>query len=219
MVHSGSRNVGKQICGQEIALTAAQPESAPKKAEPAPAYQGDNTMVIAQLQALINKRTHVKKNGELQMRSLVSSLSDRDRMFLYTGNTKDNAATALLLNLLLTSLGSWVQGDTSGALTEISLAISGAAAMISDAGYYDYYGYWVEPGGLYYAGAALLVLDLVYMCVRPFQFQKLWNQKLAEALRVPYVAILDPQDNRLRLEAGNRGLDWRFDVNLVSIGY
>jgi hypothetical protein len=65
----------------------------------------------------------------------------------------------------------------------------------------------------------LLVLDVVYMCVRPFQFQKLWNQKLAEVLRVPYVAILDPRENRLRIEASDRGLDWRFGVNLVSIGY
>jgi TolB-like protein len=214
-----ARNVGKQICGQEIVLAEAQPKPEPKKAEPAPDYQSDNSMAIAQLQELIKKRTHMKKGGVLQMQSMVASLSNQDRMFLYTTNTKDNAAMALLLNLLITSAGSWVQGDVSGALNEITLALSGAAAMISNAGYYDYYGYWVEPSGLYYAGVALLVLDVVYMCVRPFKFEKQWNQKLAEVLRVPYVAILDPQDNSLRIETSHKGQDWRFGVSLVSIGY
>jgi len=217
-----ARNVGKQICGQEIALAVVQPETAPKKAEPAPTYQGDNTMAIAQLQALINNRTHIKKNGVLQMQGLIASLSDLDRMFLYTSNTKDNAGTALLLNLLLPSLGSWMQGDSLGALTELTLALSGIIAMAN--GYTEVYDFdtmqWVnEPNDYFYSGVAILALDVIYMCVRPFQFQKQWNQKLAEMLRVPYVSVLDPKDNRLRIEASDRGLDWRFDVNLVSIGY
>jgi hypothetical protein len=157
----------------------------------------------------------------MQMMPLVAQLSEQQRMMLYTSNRKDNAVTGLLLNLLITSLGSWVQGDVSGALIELSLALSGAVSMVSGVTeYYDYWGYYYyEYSGLFYVGLAVLITDVVYMCVRPFQFVRQWNKNLATILNVPYLAVLDPKGNTFSLVPTGEGVDWRFGLNLVSIQY
>jgi TolB-like protein len=214
-----ARTVGKQISGQEIVVAEAEKKVEEKKAEaPKPAVEG-STLAVAQLQELIRTRTHMKKDGPARMLPLAQQLSDQQRMMLYTSNRKDNAVTGLLLNLLVTSLGSWVQGDVSGALIELSLAVSGAVMMISGAPGYDYYGYYEEPTTGYYIGLTVLITDVVYMCVRPFSFQKQWNQKLAVVLNVPYLAILDPRESTFSLVPTSDGVDWRFGLNLVSIEY
>jgi hypothetical protein len=176
---------------------------------------------VAQVQELIRTRTHMKKDGAVRMLPLVSQLSEQQKMMLYTSNRKDNAVTGLLLNLLITSLGSWVQGDVSGALIELSLAISGAVMMVTgwEEGYDTWGVYYSEPTAGYYIGVALLITDAVYMCVRPFTFVNEWNRKLAMILNVPYLAILDPKKSTFSLVPTEEGVDWRFGLNLVSIEY
>jgi TolB-like protein len=216
-----ARTVGKQISGQEIVAAEATKKVEETKAEAAkPAAEG-STLAVAQLQELIRTRTHMTRGGDMQMMPLVAQLSEQQRMMLYTSNRKDNAVTGLLLNLLITSLGSWVQGDVSGALIELSLALSGAVSMVSGVTeYYDYWGYYYyEYSGLFYVGLAVLITDVVYMCVRPFQFVRQWNKNLATILNVPYLAILDPKGNTFSLVPTGEGVDWRFGLNLVSIQY
>jgi hypothetical protein len=106
-------------------------------------------------------------------------------------------------------------------LIELSLALSGAVLMVTGwDSYYDYWGYYYEePTTGYYVGIAVLVTDVVYMCVRPFQFVKQWNQNLATILNVPYLAILDPKESTFTLMPTKNGTDWRFGLNLISIGY
>jgi TolB-like protein len=219
-----ARTVGKQISGQEIVVAeaTAELEKAEAEAEIVEPPAGGSTLAVAQLQELIRTRTHMKRGGDMQMLPLVQQISEQQRMMLYTSNRKDNAVTGLLLNLLITSLGSWVQGDVSGALIELSLAITGAVCMASGVTeYYDYYyyEYYYEYSGLFYVGLAVLITDVVYMCVRPFQFVKQWNQNLATILNVPYLAILDPRESTFSLMPTDRGVDWRFGLNLVSIEY
>ena len=156
------------------------------------------------------------------MMPLVAQLSEQQKMMLFTTNRKDNGGMGLLLNLLLTSLGSWVQGDVSGALTELSMALAGGLCMaggISE--YYDYYYgyYYYDYNSLFYVGVALIATNVVYMCIRPFQFVKQWNQNLATALQVPYIALLDAKENTFTIAPAGDGLDWRFGLNLVSIEY
>jgi len=216
-----ARTVGKQISGQEIVVAEATAELEEKEAEVVkPAAEG-STLAVAQLQEMIRTRTHMKKGGDMQMLPLVFQLSEQQRMMLYTSNRKDNAVTGLLLNLLVTSLGSWIQGDVSGALIELSLAVSGAVMMFTgwEEGYDIWGDYYSEPTALYYVGVALLVTDVIYMCIRPFQFVKQWNQKLATILNVPYLAILDPKENTFSLMPTDDGVNWRFGLNLVSIEY
>jgi len=217
-----ARTVGKQISGQEIVVAEATTEVEEAKTATAQPPAAGSTLAVAQLQELIRKRTHMKKGGDMQMMPLVAQLSEQQRMMLYTSNSKDNAVTGLLLNLLVTSLGSWVQGDVSGGLIELSLAVSGAVCMVSGVTeYYDYYyfEYYYDYTSLFYVGLAVIIADAVYMCVRPFQFVKEWNHNLATILNVPYLAILDPRESTFSLEPTDKGVNWRFGLDLVSIEY
>jgi hypothetical protein len=160
----------------------------------------------------------MKRGGDIQMISLVQQISEQQRMMLYTSNRKDNAVVGLLLNLLLTSLGSWIQQDVSGALTELSLALTAASCMIGGIEYDYYWGYYYYSA-LYYVGIGVLATNILYMCIRPFTFQRQWNQKLAAVLNVPYLAVLDPKESTFSLIPTEKGVDWRFGLNLVSIEY
>lgn len=219
-----ARTVGRQISGQEIVVVEAEKKLVEKAEEkkveaPKPAADG-SSLAVAQVQELIRTRTHMQKDGPARMLPLVTQLSEQQKMMLYTSNRKDGAVTAMLLNLLVTSLGSWVQGDASGALIELSLAVTGAVCMASGVTeYYDFYGSYYEYNSLFYLGLTTLVLDIVYMCVRPFSFQKQWNQNLATILNVPYLAVLDPRESTFSLVPTGQGVDWRFGLNLVSIEY
>jgi TolB-like protein len=219
-----ARVVGKQIAGEHIVVVEPKDKVEGEKKEVEvvvqPAREAD-ALTVAQLQELIRTRTHMKKGGSSQMLPLVSQISEQQKMMLYTSNRKDNAVTGLLLNLLITSLGSWVQGDVYGGLIELSLALTGAVCMVSGIDeYYDYWGYYnVDYTGLFYVGLAVLITDVVYMCVRPFQFVKQWNKNLADALQVPYIALLDPEQSTFSVVPTAKGVDWRFGLNLVSIEY
>ncbi|MBN2551446.1 MAG: hypothetical protein JXB06_01695, partial [Spirochaetales bacterium] len=110
-----ARAVGRQIAGERVVVVEAGDKAEGEKKEvevvvEKPAAQGDS-LTVAQLQELIRQRTHIKKGGASQMLPLVTQISEQQKMMLYTSNRKDNAVTGLLLNLLVTSLGSWVQGD------------------------------------------------------------------------------------------------------------
>ena len=124
-----ARTVGRQISGQKVVVAESRPQELvqePAKVQtPAVQPAGGNAAVTMQMQALIKSKAHMRKPGQLQMMGLADQLSESERLFLYSTNRKDNAAIGLLLNLLLTSLGSWIQGDVSGAVVELSWLASG----------------------------------------------------------------------------------------------
>lgn len=221
-----AREVGARLAGAQVVVAVkAEPAAAPEpkaekpKVEAATAAAGP---AAAQAQALIKKKAHMKPAGQLQLMGLADQLTESERMFLYTTNTKDNAVVALLLNLLLTSLGSFVQGDVSGGLTELSLAVSGAVMMsFGYSEYYDYYyGYWYsEPNALFYVGVAVLITDVVYMCVRPFGFQKRWNANLARSLKTLELSFLDEQGVGFEVVPSPQGPQWKLGLELVSFKY
>jgi TolB-like protein len=214
-----ARIVGKQISGQEIVVAEATTKVEEKIVEVVvESAPGESSLAIAQLQELIRTRTHMKRGGNIQMRPLVAVLSEQEKMMLYTGNRKDNAATGLLLNLLVTSLGSWIQGDVNGALIELSLALSGAVALSAGLEYDPFFDEYFLTG-LGWAGLAVLITDVVYMCVRPFRFVRQWNQNLATILQVPYIALMDPEANTFSIVPADKGVNWRFGLNLVSVEY
>ena len=221
-----ARTVGKQISGQEFVVVEAEKKieekAEEKRVEAAkPAAEG-SSLAVAQLQEMIRTRTHMKKDGPARMLPLVSQLSEQQKMMLYTSNRKDNAVTSMLLNWLVPSLGSFLQGDVTGGIVELSFVTLGLALILNgETEYYDwYYGYYYyEKNAAFYAGAAVLGVYVVYYIVRPFTFQKQWNQKLATILNVPYLAILDPRESTFTLVPTGQGVDWRFGLNLVSIEY
>jgi len=219
-----ARTVGQRIAG--VAVTVRPAAAAPAAAAPAVAVPAAAPAVaptsdaVMKLQVLIKRKVFLKPAGKAQMMQLAAGLSQADKMYLYSTNTKDDAAMGLGLNLLLTSLGSWVQGDTAGALTEITMALAAIMAMTNGWDtYYDSWGYeWSEPNALFYLGVGCLVFNIVYMCARPFSWVKIWNRNLAESLGVIYVAVLDPKESGFSLTP-DQDDKWALKVNLLSVKY
>ena len=217
-----ARVVGKQISGQEIVVAEAATKVEEKKVEVVvETAKGGSALAIAQLQELIRTRTHMKRGGDLRMLPLASQLSDQEKMMLFMSNRKDGAVTAMLLNWLVPSLGSFLQGDVTGGIIELSLVTTGAVMMLNgESEYYDFYdGWYRDYNSFFYVGAVVLGVYVIYYIVRPFQFVKQWNQKLATVLQVPYVALMNPDKSTFSIVPTDRGVDWRFGLNLVSIEY
>ena len=218
-----ARVVGKQISGQEIVVAEAATKVEEKKVEVVvETAKGGSALAIAQLQELIRTRTHMKRGGDLRMLPLTSQLSDQEKMMLFMSNRKDGAVTAMLLNWLVPSLGSFLQGDVTGGIIELSLVTTGAVMMLNgESEYYDsYYGYWYwEYNSFFYVGAVVLGVYVIYYVVRPFQFVKQWNQKLAAIMQVPFIALMDPEKSTFSIVPTDKGVNWRFGLNLVSIEY
>jgi len=215
-----ARTVGKQISGQKVVVadkTAAAKEPA-KVETPAAQPVGGNAAATMQLQALIKARSHLKPAGQMQMMSLADQLNDSERLFLYSTNLKDNAGIALLLNLLLTSLGSWVQGDVAGALVELSWMTLGIVGVTTGYDYDYYYGYYY-PNAFYYIGIGAIAFNIVYMCVRPFTYQRQWNANLAKGLKTFSLSVLDEEGATFSVFPTQHGPEWKMGLSLVSFEY
>jgi TolB-like protein len=208
-----AREVGRELARLEAAEPAvARPEEAAAKSDP---------MISMQLQSLINRKAHMKEPGRLQMRQLANQLTEQDRLLLYTSNAKNNAGAVLLLNLLIPSLGSWFQGDVAGGLTELSLAVP--AILGTGFGwptYKNYSGEWhPEIPPFFYIGVGFIIIDVIYMCVRPFNYQKKWNTNLAKGLKRFALSFLDEEGSTFAVRATERGPEWKLGLNLVSFEY
>jgi TolB-like protein len=215
-----AREVGRQISGQEIVVVEVEKKVEEKPVQTTQPAAGGSTLAVAQLQELIRTRTHMKRGGDMQMLPLVQQLSEQQRMMLYTSNRKDNAVTSMLLNWLVPSLGSFLQGDVTGGIVELSLFTVGLTTVLNgETEYYEYGYYYYEYNSFFYVGIGVLGVYVVYYIARPFQFVKQWNRNLATVLNVPYLAILDPKESTFSLMPTEKGMDWRLGLNLVSIEY
>ena len=212
-----ARTVGRQISGQRVVTAEKRAEELvrepAKVATPAVEPVGGNAAATMQMQALISTKAHMRQSGQLQMMSLADQLSDSERLMLYSANRKDNATLALLLNILLTSLGSWIQGDTSGALVELSWMAVGIAGVTTG------HDYWGDPNWFYYAGLGAITFNVVYMCVRPFRFQREWNTNLGRGLKTVTLSVLDAGGISFDVYRTDHGPEWKMGLSLVSFEY
>ncbi len=221
-----ARTVGRQISGQRVAAAAESraqelvreepARAAAPPAAPAPAAPAGNALAAMQMQALIHAKAHLRRSGQKQMMSLADELSVSERLMLYSTNRKYNAAMILLLNLV-PSLGSWMQGDGSGAVVELSLFSVGLLGMSTGETYDWYYG--TGHNALYYAGALTVGFYFVYSCVRPFNYQRTWNARLARGLKTVNLSVLDPGGLSFDLYRTPQGPEWTMGLSLVSFEY
>jgi TolB-like protein len=211
-----ARTVGKQISGQKVVVAESRAQELvqepAKAATPAAQPAGGNAAATLQMQVLIRAKAHMRRAGQLQMMNLSDQLNDSERLMLYASNRKDDAVLALLLNILIPSLGSWIQGDSGGGLvglTWLALGVVGTAAG------YDAY----DPSGLYYLGAGSFVFAYVYGCARPFAFQRQWNINLARGLKTVTLSVLDADGMSFGVHRTERGPEWKMGLSLVSFEY
>jgi TolB-like protein len=216
-----ARTVGRQISGQRVAVAESRArELVTEPAEdqtPAVEPAGGSAAATMQMQALIQAKAHMRRSGQLQMMNLAGQLSDSERLMLYAGNRKYNAAMALLLNTV-PSLGSWIQGDTSGALVALSWLTLGVVG-ITTGWDYSYYYYSYEPNGLYWVGVGAVVVAYAYSFARPFSFQRQWNANLARSLRTVTLSVLDGERMRFDVSRTAHGAQWKMGLSLVRFEY
>jgi TolB-like protein len=217
-----ARTVGRQISGQSVVVAESRArelvQEPPKAAAPAAAAPTvSNAAATMQMQSLIRAKAHMRQSGQLQMMAVADQLSDSERLMLYSANRKDNAAMALLLNILLTSLGSWIQGDSAGALVELSWMTLGIVGVTTGWDY-DYWGY-AYPNWFYYVGIGAITFNVVYMCVRPFTYQRQWNTNLARGLKTVTLSVLDADAMTFDVYKTERGAEWKMGLSLVSFEY
>jgi TolB-like protein len=230
-----AKEVGVRLAGTAVTVAGIQEEPVEEKAEPAAekpkaekpaAIEASGTAsgsaAVMQLQALIRAKAHMRSAGQLQMMSLADQISDSERMFLYSSNMKNNAGMALLLNWLVPSLGSFIQGDVVGGITELGLLAAGAVCLgVGWTDYYDSWGFYLysEPNFLYYTGIGVLVVYVVYYCVRPFSYQRTWNRNLAKSLKTVSLSVLDADGATFAVYPTDRGPEWKLGLSLVSFKY
>ncbi len=207
-----AREVGRELARLEAVEPAVRrPEEAAAKSDP---------MITMQLQSLIKSKAHMREPGRLQMRQLADQLTEQDRLLLYTTNAKHNAGVVLLLNLLFPSLGSWIQGDVGGGLTEIALAVPGILGASQGWQTYHIDGEThVDFSPYFYFGAGFILIDVIYMCVRPFKYQKKWNTNLAKGLKRFALSFLDEEGTTFAVRATERGPEWELGLNLFRFEY
>jgi len=121
-----------------------------------------------------------------KIEAVSGSLTEVERRMLY-GQYEKNSQLPFVLNIALGfGLGSFIQGDTAGAVIALAgdtlglaLPLLGYACLMQ-----NYYGYWSFTGGyeLMYAGYAVLGITRVFESIRPFVFAKRYNTTLRRSL-------------------------------------
>jgi len=115
------------------------------------------------------------------------TLTDMERFALYSRFEKD-AKLPFVMNLVIGfGLGSFVQGDTAGAVVAmvgdivgVALPLLGYACLMQ-----NYYGYWSFPYGneVIYAGYAVIGVTRIFESIRPFSYARRYNTTLRKSLR------------------------------------
>lgn len=152
----------------------------------------------------------------MQINNLSSDLPNSDKLLLYENNKRKDQWLGFGLNLLITSLGSWVQGDWGGALTVDGLVFGGCVMVLGGASSYS--------GGLEIAGAISMLTGYIYSIVRPFNFVNNWNKKIQESLGLNnmYISFLDNKGQSIIFYNKNNENEITFlksNINLLSFHY
>ena len=217
-----ARTVGRQISGQSVVVATKPAAEPPKTVAPAAAAPAvGNAAATLQIQALIRAKAHMRQSGQLQMMSLADQLSDTERLMLYSSNRKQDAVLYLLLNWV-PSVGSWVQGDSTGAVIELCWIVLGGVLIARGVDrvwdpFWLEYNY--ELNGVGWAGVLACSIYFVYSWVRPFTYQRQWNTNLARGLKTVTLSVLDADAMTFDVYRSERGPEWKMGLSLVSFEY
>lgn len=200
----------KMLLGLLVALVAvnlfAQTEAEAKKKEEADPYMVDSVI-----------RTQFKSDfGKQRVYELSEKLNDNQRYWLYDENEK-NAVCPSLLNLFLGyGIGSFVQGDSKGGVTQLLMSLGG------DVLFWTGFGIGVSEtvtnNAQSTAGAIIMLSGLglnlassIIGCIRPWGYANKYNRDLKHSLRLydsPWMSatpqltpIIDPVNQNYGLVA------------------
>jgi TolB-like protein len=176
--------VGERVSGAaRIGPGAAVAKAAPKKVEaPAPAEAAAATDSIFGIRSMLDQRVFMKEAGAKEVAAMAAKLGLDERTRLYKSYKKGFALGYSMLNII-PSLGSWLQGDTSGALYDYVFLASGA---LLGGGIYTL---TTNPGNrdiflLLAAAYGGIILGEGYGLIRPFVYAGSYNRMLSRSLLI-----------------------------------
>jgi sRNA-binding regulator protein Hfq len=136
------------------------------------------------------------------------------RYEIFTHNRKSGAPLYFLLNLFFYSVGSWAQGDFTGAFIEDALWIGAGTSLYlwEESAIIDYstgsYGYNSTYLTLF---AACLLAGLVVDYYAPWGYEGEWNNQLKQGLMLTSAAPTGPLDLAKK--------DWSIGVPLLGVRF
>lgn len=159
----------------------------------------DSGREYERLSSLVYSRSYMNPAGLSDMRSISADMSYETRTRFYSLNQRNDAWAGLLGNILLPSLGSWVQGDVGGALF-IDLTILGGWLLMNFSynqyayspynydgyGSYTYSSSYYVYNGLFITGAISVVVGIIYNYIAPFGYQNACNEQLRKGLSLAH---------------------------------
>jgi hypothetical protein len=168
--------------------------------------QGD----IAMLNLMLSKRSFLQRSSREQTQELAARIPEERRSQLYHAYREDKAVLGAGVNLFIPTLGSLIQYDWMGAVTE--------AALIAAA--YGAFMFLMFDGEPYLEDVALgfVVGWASFSVIRPFWWSSVWNRRLSRALlmpspqRAPTARALEPAPVPMRTS-------WSVPVSLLRIEY
>ncbi len=196
-----------KLAKEKRAVEIAAPSTVEDKEED----KGRQEETKQQLMLMIRDRAFFQDDGQMQMNTLAQTLSEPDRYFLYSTNKKEDGFLGFILNLLLPSVGSWVQGDYVSALVQDAAYVLGGLA------------YAFAPNPIDLIGATAVAAAYIVGLITPWTFEGSWNRKLADGLGV-YLVFFEQGGQTRALAAANTAWPHRSaavsrGISLITLRY
>ena len=138
---------------------------------------------------MLHEETFRDKMGIYEVQRLAGEIPYSERLAMYSAYERRDQGLGAGLNFIIPSLGSWMQGDISGALIQDGLLIVGLGLIYLNDNYdYESSTFYNDENGqsdmMKYAGIGVLAGNWIFGLIRPFTYVKKWNKKLAASLRI-----------------------------------
>ena len=138
---------------------------------------------------MLHEKAFLDKMGIYELQRLAGQIPYSERLAMYSTYERRDNGLGAGLNFFIPSLGSWVQGDITGALIQDGLLILGVGLLVLNDNFdYENSTFYNNENGqsdmMYYTGIAVLAGNWIFGLIRPFTFTRKWNKKLASSLRI-----------------------------------
>jgi hypothetical protein len=173
---------------------------------------------------MLHEKSFRDRMGIYEMQRLAGEIPYSDRLSMYADFERRDQGIGIGLNLLVPSLGSWVQGDVGGAIIQDGLLLLGAGLLYWNGSYdYDNRNFYNNENGqsnmMMYAGITLLVADWIFGIIRPFTYVKKWNKRIASSLRISGTRFESGYNPGPYDPYSERAADSQIDLELLSVEY
>jgi hypothetical protein len=178
-----------------------------------------------ELYFMLHEKQFRDRMATYEMQRLAGEIPYSERLDMYAAFERRDQGTGVGFNLLVPSLGSWLQKDVTGALIQDGTLLLGVGLLYWNGNLdYENNNFYNKENGqsdmLMYAGITVLLADWIFGIIRPITYVKKWNRQIALSLRISGTRFEKgynpgPYDPYSERDAGPT----RFDFELFCVEY